>query len=831
MMRRLLSHWQGGVSAKLYCLALLSIIAVGTLAGASIFFAKTTESAAQRLYSDGFVGVVSSTRLELLLESHRRIVESTPAEVDRMRVDRNRAELDAIGNKLKALIGDLTLQKSGVENNSVEHAIAASLPVLFHLGERVTFYARDFAQDKALEFAERYAGLAERTQAMIRSYREQRLKAAHASVSRLLASAQALIVWVGVCTVAAFVLIGPIGLFTTHGVLSRLRRITGTMVTLARNDTSVVVPSRDDRDEVGEMARAVEVFKSNAIDLLRREIELEQVNRQLDAALNNMTHGLCMFDAAQRLIICNERFIRMYDLPPECAQAGTPLLRIEQHRAAVGNAPVDDPVQLAVAAAARSANEAMSYTEELMDGRTIAVSRQPMPERSWVAIHEDITERRRAEAKIAHLARHDLLTNLPNRVFFREQLELAFARSHRGENFAVLCLDLDHFKDVNDTLGHPIGDELLKTIAARLLKCVRDTDFVARLGGDEFAIVQTALTRPEDCSNLAVRLAQAVSEPYNIDGKNVIIATSVGIALAPGDGGDPDQLLKNADLALYRAKGDGRGTHRFFEPEMDARLQARRALESDLRIAVEQGEFELHYQPVVRLADNKPIGMEALIRWNHHSRGQIPPLQFIPLAEETGLIVPLGEWVIRTACAQAAKWPSSLNVAVNLSPTQFRSRNLVQVVVSALAMSGLPPQRLEFEITETALLQNDTATISVLHQLRALGVKILMDDFGTGYSSLAYLRSFPFDKIKIDRSFVRDMPHREDCRAIVRAVAGLAESLNILTVAEGVETAEQLEMVRAEGCHACQGFLFGKPMPEAEVSRFLAKGIRVATAA
>jgi diguanylate cyclase (GGDEF)-like protein len=831
MIKHLLTLWRSSVSVKLYCIALFSILAVGTLAAASTFFAKVTESAAHRLYSNGFVGVVSSTRLELLLERHRRIVESMPAEVDRARIDHQRTELDEIASKLNALIGDLISENAGSNPASLEHAIAASLPILFHVGDQVIFYARDFAQDKAFEFAERYSDQAERTQAMVRSYREQRLSGAHTAVSRLLASAGSLIIWVSVCTIAAFIFIGPIGLLTTHGVLSRLERLTTSMVTLAGNDTSVAIPSRDDRDEVGEMARAVEVFKRNAIDLLNREVELKQVNQQLDVALNNMTHGLSMFDAEQRLIVCNERYVRMYDMPAELAGAGTTVDQISRHRVSVGNAPIPMPTQLEAESAAASLTEPMAFTQELTDGRIIAVSRQPMPKGGWVSVHEDITERRRAEAKIAHLARHDLLTNLPNRVFFREQLEQAFARSRRGQGFAVLCLDLDHFKDVNDTLGHPIGDELLQTVAARLLKCARETDFVARLGGDEFALVQTALTRPEDCSNLAVRVVEALGQPYDIGGKHVIVTTSIGIALAPADGTDPDQLLKNADLALYRAKADGRGTHRFFEPEMDARLQARRALETDLRAAVAHGEFELHYQPIVDLGKSKTIAMEALIRWRHPARGQIPPLQFIPVAEETGLILPMGEWVIRTACAQAAKWRKPLSVAVNLSPMQFKSRNLVQVVISALATSGLPPQRLEFEITETAFLQNDTATLAVLHQLRGLGVKISMDDFGTGYSSLAYLRSFPFDKIKIDRSFIRDMPYREDCRAIVRAVTNLAQSLKILTVAEGVETVEQLEMALAEGCHECQGYLFGKPMPDAEVARFLAKKITVATAA
>jgi diguanylate cyclase (GGDEF)-like protein len=467
----------------------------------------------------------------------------------------------------------------------------------------------------------------------------------------------------------------------------------------------------------------------------------------------------------------------------------------------------------------------------LSDGRTIAVSQRWMPDGGWVAVHEDITERRRAEARITHLARHDLLTNLPNRVLFREHLDAAFSALARGQAFAVMCLDLDHFKQVNDTLGHPLGDALLKAVAGRLRARVKESDIIARIGGDEFAIVQAAVERPEHCSELATRLVEALSEPYDIEGKHVVIGTSVGIAVAPGDGRDPDQLLKNADMALYLAKGDGRGTYRFFEAEMDRRLQARRSLELDMRSALVNNEFELHYQAIVRLETSKISGFEALLRWNHPRQGRISPLNFISLAEETGLILPLGEWVLRTACRHAANWPQPVDVSINLSPAQFKSRNLVQVVMNALASSGLSARRLVLEITESVFLQNETGVMATLHQLRELGVRIAMDDFGTGYSSLAYLRSFPFDKIKIDRSFVRDMLDRDDCKAIVGAVAGLARKLNMTSVVEGVETQAQLDFVRAERCDECQGYLLGRPIPEGQVAKTLLHARGFASAA
>jgi diguanylate cyclase (GGDEF)-like protein len=395
----------------------------------------------------------------------------------------------------------------------------------------------------------------------------------------------------------------------------------------------------------------------------------------------------------------------------------------------------------------------------------------------------------------------------------------------------VLCLDLDHFKAINDTLGHPVGDELLKAVATRLVQAMPATDFVARIGGDEFALVQTDVEEPEQCSKLASRIIELIGRPYDLDGRHINIGTSIGIAMAPTDGTNPDQILKASDMALYLAKGDGRGTHRFFEREMDKRLQARRSLELDLRKAMTNGEFEVHYQPIVDMETGKVSSFEALLRWSHPERGQISPAQFIPLAEETGLIVPLGEWVMRTACIHAAKWPKEIGVAVNLSAMQFKGKNLVPLTLNALATSGLAPARLDLEITESVLLQDEAHTTTILHQLRDIGVQISMDDFGTGYSSLAYLRNFPFDKIKIDRSFVRDMLVRKDCQAIIRAVVGLARSLRIKTVIEGIETKEQFETAKAEGCTEAQGFLFAKAMPEREVADFLTKHARRAAAA
>jgi diguanylate cyclase (GGDEF)-like protein len=458
-------------------------------------------------------------------------------------------------------------------------------------------------------------------------------------------------------------------------------------------------------------------------------------------------------------------------------------------------------------------------------GRLVRVMQQPMEGGGWVATFEDITDWKKAQAQISHMARHDALTDLPNRTLFRERLEQALRSAKRGDCVAVLCLDLDHFKGINDSLGHPIGDDLLKEVAVRLAGCVRKCDTVARLGGDEFAIVQVGNeSQASPAANLASRLVEVISAPYEIQGHQIVIGLSVGISVTPNDGCDPDQLLKNADMALYRAKAEGRGTFRFFEAGMDARAQARRLLEVDLRAALLRSEFVVYYQPIQDIQADRIVGFEALVRWNHPLRGMIPPLNFIPLAEETGLIVQLGDWVLRTACRDAAGWSQDVCVAVNLSPAQFKDRNLVSSVVSALAVSGLTACRLELEITESVLLQDSDVTLATLHKLRALGVRVSMDDFGTGYSSLSYLRSFPFDKIKIDRSFVSEVATRADSMAIVRAVTGLGRSLGISTTAEGVETNEQLALLRSEGCTEVQGYLFSPPRPAEEVEKMLAKG-------
>jgi diguanylate cyclase (GGDEF)-like protein/PAS domain S-box-containing protein len=680
--------------------------------------------------------------------------------------------------------------------------------------------------------------------------------------------------------------------------------------------------------------------------LLRAQNEAERLLRsqklQLDAALNNMNQGLCMFDAEGRVVLLNQRFAEMKGVPAESLQ-GISLLELIKLRR-LGGVDQRDVEQVCAEILARvRSGRPTSELLELPNGRSWRMVDQPMANGGWIAtfediteqrelererdrnrefldtiinavpmpvvvknahdrryamvndsgveyfsvardrilgstahdiwppdtadlitlhdddvlrssqclyfedfpidspsrgariitakglairnsdgvpqylltVIEDVTERKRSEAQIVYMAHHDLLTGLPNRAFFMEKLEEAGARLRRwGEPFTVLILDLDRFKIVNDSLGHPAGDALLKETATRLKTALRETDVLARLGGDEFAIIQVGEIEHRDgAALLAQRIIELVRAPYVIEGSAVGIGTSIGIAVAPADGNEPTQLIKNADLALYRGKSQGRNGYCFFDVEMTRKADARHQLENDLRDAIARSEFELFYQPIVEVASTRLRGAEALVRWRHPLRGLVPPDQFIPLAEETGLINALGEWVVQKACADAAAWPKPLKVSVNLSALQFRNSNLLDVILCALVESGLPPDRLELEITESVLLESDTDPLAVIRRLKNLGVSLALDDFGTGYSSLSYLTKFPFDKIKIDKSFTQQLTKRAECAAIISSVRALGIGLNMLTVAEGVETEQQLTLLRAAGVDLAQGYLFGRPCP------------------
>ncbi|WP_244936570.1 EAL domain-containing protein [Methylobacterium currus] len=575
-----------------------------------------------------------------------------------------------------------------------------------------------------------------------------------------------------------------------------------------------------------EAARAAAELRALA------ERELSAQHAQFGIALDHMTQGLCLFDRDDRLIVMNARYAQMYAMPETLRQPGTPLSALLGHLGAAGRLAV--PLVESCARIAAGGTPA-SFTCDLADGRAIAVVHVPIPGGGWICTHEDVTERRRSEARIAHMARHDALTGLPNRAQLQERLDAALAERGADEAVSVLCLDLDGFKDVNDTHGHPVGDELLGLVARRLQEAVGGTALVGRLGGDEFAVIRCAPSHPAGVAALAERIVRLLRRPFEVQGHEVGIGTSVGLAMTTESGLTTAELLRRADVALYQAKASGRNGWRAFDPAMDADLQRRRQLGADLRSALAEGQLDLHYQPIVAADGSGLRAREALLRWRHPREGFVSPGEFIPIAEATGQIRRLGSWALARACADAAAWPADIKVAVNLSPAQFVGDSLVEEVTAALAASGLPPERLELEITESVLLQDDDATLAILHRLRALGIGTAMDDFGTGYSSLSYLRRFPFDKIKIDRCFVQglglDAGEETGSVEIVRATIGLGKALGMVVLAEGVETEAQAAILREAGCDELQGYLFGRPRPIGALREIEGRGDGVSAAA
>ncbi len=566
--------------------------------------------------------------------------------------------------------------------------------------------------------------------------------------------------------------------------------------------------------------------------LTLHEQRLQTQNDRFDAALSNMLHGLLMVDAHCNLVICNSRFCEIVGLTPEELSVGLNFIELHTRGDSRYDACLHAFDTICSQIKGRQSRPGL-FRHEFPDERTISFSCQSLPGGGWIATCEDITDRRRAEARIEYMAHHDVLTGLPNRAQFTERLqEMIDDRNQAPRAFAVMTVDLDRFKAVNDTLGHHVGDIVLQEAGARLRRCLTEGDLGARFGGDEFSVLCAGA---EDTLALAERARQIVhifSVPFQVDGRELMLGATIGISIYPADGSSIDQLMRNADLALYRAKDEARGSFCFYEVSMDANIQAREELQLDLRAAISRSELELHYQPIVNVDGNKLSGYEALARWRHPARGLVSPAVFIPVAEEIGEIVHIGEWVLRQACFDAALWPVEATVSVNVSPVQLRSRNFINSIVQSLAASGLGAHRLILEITESALLDDQFDLNQKLALIRQLGVKIALDDFGTGYSSLSYLRKYRFDKVKIDRSFIEEITESGDCSAIVQLIIDLGKILQITTTAEGVETPEQLEKLVSMGCHEIQGFLIDRPLAMPDVlDRMRAVGIPMRRAA
>ena len=576
-------------------------------------------------------------------------------------------------------------------------------------------------------------------------------------------------------------------------------------------------------DANGRARQAIEEVRLQNEALTERDQELRVRNMLFTAALNNMSQGLLMVNSDRRVIVCNKRFLDMFQITATSAPPGTTttaLFRTIEVHAGLSAPAVESIHQQQEELAELQRPGVFVSIED--DKLALSVSQRPLPDGGWIATYEDVTERQQSESRIRFMAHYDGLTNLPNRVLFHSKMAEALGElTEDGDCLALLYLDLDKFKFVNDTLGHSAGDSLLEIVARRLQGCIRDTDIVARLGGDEFAVLYKSHDLPMAATTQAQRIIDALGAPYQLDQRRIDVGASIGIAIATNADMDGDTLLRNADMALYQAKAKGRGTYCVFEADMEVRLHARLTSEADLRVALDREQFEIFYQPLVDLSGDRLCGFEALLRWNHPTRGVVMPGQFIPLAEELGIIKSIGAWILRQACADAARFFGVAKVAVNLSPIQFEDDEIVRVVSEALSVSGLDPARLEIEITESALLNNSVTTITLLRQLHNLGLSIALDDFGTGYSSLSYLRSFPFDVIKIDRLFISEMTTREDCIAIVGAIVTLADKLGMTTTAEGVETKEQLQLVRDLGCTVVQGYLLGRPQPLQKVVEYL----------
>ena len=821
-----------GLRAKLLGAALLVLTALAMQAAGSVFVADAVRVTGGRLVRHSLDAGAHVGRMHDALASHQHLIEATAAvdQVDDL-ASRATARRDGVRDLYNlihaAAVGAVPaggdapirrMQRTLAELDLTGAAVIEQTAAF--LAERArTGHADPTAQQRSQSV---FALAAARLGADIRRWRHTQWDEAELAASEMFAIVDTVSRWAVIAGLATAA-VATLSLLVLSRAAGRLDAITAIILRLARREPDIAIPDRDARGPIGDIARAVAVLADDGRELERRGIAQAQTSQLLDAALNSMIQGLASLDADGRLRVWNDRFVAILGVPDRALQTG---MTVREALAGCSDSAAG------ALAPPTEANTASHQSIVALDySRVIRAHWVRMRDGGWLGTFDDITRQQHAEARLVHLAGHDALTDLPNRTALRDAVanvaaRMAAAPSRSDTALAVLSINLDRFRAVNDTLGHEAGDALLRQVAERLRRHVRAEDSIARIGADSFGIVQASVAQPSATMAFAHRLIEVLSAPYIVADATIMVGASVGIAV-PGPGPiDADALLRNAELARQHARQDGGGTVRLFAPEMDTHAREVRLLELDLRQALERGEFELYYQPLVAVHSRRICSFEALLRWHHPERGMVRPDLFIPLAEEVGLICPIGDWVLKRACAEAAGWPPDVRVAVNLSPVQFTRGGLVEQVKAAIAEAGIAPDRLELEITERVLLRDSADTLATLHGLRALGVRISLDDFGTGYSSLSYLRSFPFDKIKIDKSFIHGLDEAPagsgESEAIVRAIAGLGHSLGIAITAEGVETVVQLNRLVADGCTEMQGYLFSPPRPAHEVARLLA---------
>jgi diguanylate cyclase (GGDEF)-like protein len=806
VLRKIAALRPSSLVVKVYASALAGLLAVAVALCAVTYFALETRNAVLALQSDAVDRSAIVGRIDELNHQQRRSVLALVAVRKAGSAAQDRDRLRTISDE----VGDLGRQANDAREIGFVRELAA-------LAADAEAFARGEAPQPDID--ERLARYLEQSDALdlkLQAAAQRRSNATRAAIDAMSDSSERMAFWISLITVAIVGVCVPMTVLWLARLLRRIGRITRTMHRIADCETAVDVPSTVDGDEVGDLARAVQAFKRNTMALQRNSDEIARLNGWFDLALDNMQRGLSIFDDDQRLVMCNDRYREIYDLPQELTRPGTPLSAILDGWRSRSVDEADRKIDVAAVldnyrSALAEGNEFVRV-HSLSNGHVVVVTYRPLPEGGWVDVHEDVTDRIQTDETIKRLAHNDRLTGLRNRTSFLDYLAGLLAERAGSEVIAVVLIDLCNFKRVNETLGHKAGDEVLKVLAQRLTSLGVAGASLARISGDGFGLVQSGVLA-SDAVVSAQDICARVTGPVDIDGVSVDINVSAGVALAPEHADTVDALLQRAEIALFQAKHGSHSTVEVFDPSLENALRERQALEADLKLAFDLGQLELYYQPIVDLSTRRVASFEALMRWRHPTRGMVPPTCFIPLAEELGLIVKLGQWAIEQACRDAATWPEHVGVAVNLSAAQFQTGDIHRIAYGALRAAGLAAARLELEVTESLLLRDETRTRRSLSRLKAMGVRIALDDFGTGYASLSYLRSFPFNKIKIDQTFVRDLPRDADCNAIVRSVVALARMLGMRTVAEGIETAEHLAQVLAAGCDEVQGYHFSRPVP------------------